>query len=595
MPPIRKHLIALETAGLIRLVQTQPELEYLFRHVLVQDAAYDSLLKADRQRLHRIVGEVLEKLYGGRLEALAPRLGEHFYEAGDHQKACQYFTMAGDTAAKMYANQEAIGNFTRALQVSGDDLAARVRLLQARGGIYEVMGNFEQARIDQELSLEESRQALNTESEWQALINLGLLWASRNYEITGTYIREALVLARKSQDQLRLAHSLNRMGNYYTNMEETQLSLEHHQQALEIFRAVGDEAGIAETYDLLGMASALGCNLIAAKSYLEEAIRNFRQQKNSRGLSSSLATLALSTTEYESEMMVVPGIIAKEGIQFAEEALSEARLIGWRSGEAYSNAVLGLCLISTGEYQRAMECIQEADKISGQIGHIQWEILTHMTSGTFFLDILSFDKARAHLQAGLDLARKNHSSNWIHINGGFLAITLIEMGDLAGTQVLLDSLSSKEPPAQSFGQRLILFARIELALAQENPVHALEIIDRLLSTSSNMDDKKVIIRLWMLKGQALSRLSGKAEEAEKVFREALQEAETLDFRSRLWRLHKLLAQLYSEMGRNESSQEHMQKARMLVLELADNIPGTELKEVYLNRALSLQTLVLRED
>src|SRR5260221_8799234 len=55
-------LTRLEAADLIRLVQVEPNLEYLFRHALVQDAAYESLLKSDRQTLHRVVGNILEDL-----------------------------------------------------------------------------------------------------------------------------------------------------------------------------------------------------------------------------------------------------------------------------------------------------------------------------------------------------------------------------------------------------------------------------------------------------------------------------------------------------------------------------------------------------
>jgi predicted ATPase len=53
------HLTALETSGLIRRLQVQPEIEYLFRHALVQEATYASLLRQDRKQLHRSVGEAI--------------------------------------------------------------------------------------------------------------------------------------------------------------------------------------------------------------------------------------------------------------------------------------------------------------------------------------------------------------------------------------------------------------------------------------------------------------------------------------------------------------------------------------------------------
>ncbi|HWH24818.1 MAG TPA: hypothetical protein VNW68_08010, partial [Candidatus Limnocylindria bacterium] len=60
---IGPQLDTLEARGLIRIAALQPELEYLFRHALVQDAAYDSLLKQERRSIHRTVGQALELLY----------------------------------------------------------------------------------------------------------------------------------------------------------------------------------------------------------------------------------------------------------------------------------------------------------------------------------------------------------------------------------------------------------------------------------------------------------------------------------------------------------------------------------------------------
>ena len=56
---IETQLDVLESVGLVELYQTEPELEYLFRHVLIQEAAYASMVRYERRRLHHLVGEVL--------------------------------------------------------------------------------------------------------------------------------------------------------------------------------------------------------------------------------------------------------------------------------------------------------------------------------------------------------------------------------------------------------------------------------------------------------------------------------------------------------------------------------------------------------
>src|SRR5262245_28210828 len=116
---LRRQLESLEAAGLIRLAAAEPEPEYMFRHALVQDAAYATLVKAERQGLHRAVGEALESVFPDRLRSrdLAPWLGRHFLEAGDRLRAAPYFVFAGDEAFGTYANAEAAAHYSQAIQI----------------------------------------------------------------------------------------------------------------------------------------------------------------------------------------------------------------------------------------------------------------------------------------------------------------------------------------------------------------------------------------------------------------------------------------------------------------------------------------------
>src|SRR5690349_12236723 len=96
---IDSQLDQLETAGLIALAQVQPELEYLFRHNLIQDAAYSSLLRQDLKHLHLLIGTLLENQYPDRLVETAPILASHFQKAGDARRALRYTLIAAEHAA----------------------------------------------------------------------------------------------------------------------------------------------------------------------------------------------------------------------------------------------------------------------------------------------------------------------------------------------------------------------------------------------------------------------------------------------------------------------------------------------------------------
>lgn len=140
------HLSSLESAGLIRVAQVEPELEYLFRHTLVQEAAYASLLTTDRKRLHLAVGEAVEVMYPDRLASreIAATLARHFEEAGDSPRALKYYTLAGKAALASFANQEAESNYRRALSLTHSE-AELAELLSRLGEALYGQSRFREA------------------------------------------------------------------------------------------------------------------------------------------------------------------------------------------------------------------------------------------------------------------------------------------------------------------------------------------------------------------------------------------------------------------------------------------------------------------
>lgn len=92
---------------------------YSFRHGLVRDTLYETLPGGRRAGLHRDVGEALEDLCGGNVDAHVPELAHHFFESaavGGAAKALEFSARAGDQAAAMMAYEEASGYYERALQ-----------------------------------------------------------------------------------------------------------------------------------------------------------------------------------------------------------------------------------------------------------------------------------------------------------------------------------------------------------------------------------------------------------------------------------------------------------------------------------------------
>jgi predicted ATPase len=92
---------------------------YVFKHVLTQEVAYDSLLTSRRQALHAATGRALERLYAERLEEVYDRLAYHYARTTESTKAIEYLTRFADKAVGGYAHAEAVTALQEALVHAG--------------------------------------------------------------------------------------------------------------------------------------------------------------------------------------------------------------------------------------------------------------------------------------------------------------------------------------------------------------------------------------------------------------------------------------------------------------------------------------------
>jgi predicted ATPase len=220
-----EHLTELQRVELIHVAAQVPEMEYTFRHELTRDVAYQSILRRHRRWFHRRVGEALESLFPERLKELAPRLGYHFYEGRDDERALNYYAIAGDAAARLYANNEAAGHYGRALEVALRSQASNEQLIDLytkRGSVLEVSGNYENALANYRELETLARERSDSSMELVALISEATIHATaiaKQDPGPGLALSErALSLARELNDQYAEAILLRNIKLLHTNL-----------------------------------------------------------------------------------------------------------------------------------------------------------------------------------------------------------------------------------------------------------------------------------------------------------------------------------------------------------------------------------------
>ena len=118
-------LAELCATGLLIELRQLPEPAYSFRHALIQEAIYAGMLRSQRRQLHARAAWGLETVSADRLVEVAAVLGHHFAAAGESERAVHYLEVAAYHAASVFANDEAVASYRRALEiVDVDDTGA---------------------------------------------------------------------------------------------------------------------------------------------------------------------------------------------------------------------------------------------------------------------------------------------------------------------------------------------------------------------------------------------------------------------------------------------------------------------------------------
>jgi serine phosphatase RsbU (regulator of sigma subunit) len=260
----------MESGGLIQVAQVEPDLHYAFRHALVQDAAYASLLISDRQRLHHAVGRAIEDLYPDRLDEYAAMLARHFAGAGESRQALAYFLRAGDTALAAYANQEAENHYRSALALDpGPDSAQKGHLLSGMGEALYRQSRYEEAREAWTEAIDLYRQAQDSQAvaRLYARSARAASYAS-GYRQSLSLCREGLGAVAGAPESGELARLLHEMARAYYFSGQSD-------KAERLCRRVLDMAERCGTVEI--QAEALATLGILPQRAGEKAISDLRQ------------------------------------------------------------------------------------------------------------------------------------------------------------------------------------------------------------------------------------------------------------------------------------------------------------------------------
>jgi DNA-binding CsgD family transcriptional regulator len=544
---------------------------FAFRHALTQQAVYGALLLHERKALHGAVAVALEQAGPPALDTHLGDLSWHFYQSGVWDKALDYSQRAGERAQALYSPRAAAEYYTRAIVAAQAQSAGEtLRMLQyARAEAYAQLGEFDAARSDYEAALVSAQVSGERQAEWQALLGLGFLWASRDYVQAGAFFQRALDLAPQLADAALVGHTLNRVGNWHMNAERPLEAIRYHSEAARLFAQLDDQRGRASTLDLLGISHYVAGDFARSIELYREAVALFRAAQDRGGIMTALMIGSSRGTALISRTVAPTRSTLAERVRDCEEGLQIAAAIGARPAEALGHAWLGLNYAMAGRYAPAIEQLRRGLAIAEQIEHRHFVCTAQMLLGVVHWDVSAWPLARTHLEQALELARETQSAVWQHHTAAFLVSALLQLGELPKAGAVLRAEWSEQASMNSIGLRQLWGARAELLLAQGEPAQALEVIERLVASAPNgaADGGQAIPYLALLAGEALLA-TNRAREALRRIEPALATAQAAELPALEWRLGMLQGRALLAHGRRDDAAAAFAQARQLVGTLA---------------------------
>jgi predicted ATPase len=475
---LRRGLQQLVEAEFLYQQGVPPQATYVFKHALIQDAAYQSLLKSTRQQFHQHIAQALEGRFPHICETQPELLAQHYSEAGLMTQAIPYWQRAGQRAIERSAHVEAIGHLTRGLELC-KMLPETVE------------------RAQQELDLQMTLGSALAATKGQAAPE------------TGHAYNRARELCQRVGETPQLFPVLGGLVPFYINRGELQTALELGKQMLSLAQRVHDPAALGNAHIMLGNALSFVGEMVTARTHLEQGITLYKSQQH--GSSSSPrdtypVVLGLSRLAQALWHLGYPD----QALQRSQEALTLARAL------SHPRSLATALIFAAGLYwcrregQMTCEHAEAALVLSGEQGFAFRSAEATIQRGWALAEQGQGQAGLAQIRQGLnDLRTTGTELNVSHLI--MLAEASGSVGQTQeGLQVIAEALAVSDSSGGSRWVVELYRLKGELLLTRSSELHAeaetcfcqaLNVARRQQAKSLELRAAMSLTRLWQRQGK----------------------------------------------------------------------------------------------
>jgi tetratricopeptide (TPR) repeat protein/tRNA A-37 threonylcarbamoyl transferase component Bud32 len=547
---------------------------YDFNHDKIREVVYHELSGMRRVLLHRHVAEALETPDTGRVGTLA----EHFEKGEIWAKAIPYLFQAAGRARQLFAMQEALRYYDRAIALAErhPDVAAQSQLLdlyEQRGETRGLVGGqVSEAVADLERVLDEVREAGNPVREQGLLIRIGQVYRyGDRYHEALKYLKAALEVARRGGDARHVADALYHLGATVWSQGYNDQALVYHREAVDICQSLDLADLVAvQAYHGLGEAFFLAGRAEEAIALYEKSLELARQIQDKSYESENLGNMGMALQLYG----LADYDRAKELFRRAVK-ISQSAHLEWHASQELGP--LGFAYSLSGDYKQGLTYLNRSLELAASIGARRFQSNLLDMQGMIWQELNLLDRAKAAHEQAIQLAEQAGAGWWLPRIQANLAIDRLRLGNLSEVEETLQAAL-----AHALQHRLEIHAvrclegLAELALVQGQPQQAIQYAKRLQAVAEPGKMREVMAQAHRWRGEALLA-SGELEAATAELKQALALAEAIGRPRLKWDIHALLVKVYRARGDEALAAQHETRVKQIIGHIAANLQDPALQ------------------
>ena len=489
---VKAHLNELSKLDLTPLDTPDPELAYLFKHIVTQEVAYESLSYSTRAHLHELLARYLETACPD-----DPRIDIitfHYGRSDNLEKKREYLRISGDHAQAAYSNETALEYYKLALALSPEP-EEEIELRLNSGTIYQMIGERDKARNYFQQALHVAALHHHQPKIVECEIKMGAAWILQSeYSQAMEWLEKAHAHAIQIDDAVGICDVLREIGIIRWRLADFEKADDYLQKSINLARQLNEKKREAYALSVLGQLKAQAGKLMEAHDIFEAGLALAREMNDKRRMSGTLnnyATIYYYEGNYAKaqDLLIESSSVAREigdkralglslnnlGNTFyarddfatAKKYYEEALVVGRESGDKYVRSLaltsLGITLFRQGKLIEAGLYYQESLGLNREINDKVGLSLLHCYLGLLALAQNQTGSARQSLVEGLTISYQSDFKPYVVYNLiGMAGLFGIEgkpsqsVSLLAAAVTLADSLGLKiEPELQEpFDQAL---------------------------------------------------------------------------------------------------------------------------------------------